>query len=364
MKLTLNTRKTWRLGLVIFAGYTAVLLVNLPSFLYFSSRAEQSPDWGPLTANFAWSFYSWVLLTPAVLWAGNRFRIAGPHLWRNVTIHIVVSILTGAARQLLHNLGLLVVGSMSLAKFGSELVNPPALIRGITGSFITYISVIAIQHSYLYFRESQERAFNLQQAELEMLRMQLQPHFFFNTLNAISALSYRAPDEATRLIARLGDMFRISLQKDKSQEVPLKEELEFLEAFLLIHKTLLGRRLHVEWQIELESLDALVPNMLLQPLVENAIQHGVAPLEAGGTITISAQRRDAELIIEVRDNGRGFTDARPVTGGVGLSNTRARLANLYKGSHEISLERGPEGGATVRIRLPFRELSHGGGDDD
>jgi sensor histidine kinase YesM len=187
--------------------------------------------------------------------------------------------------------------------------------------------------------------------------MQLHPHFFFNTLNAISALMYRSPKEADRMITQLGDLFRVSLRKDKAQEIPLKEELEFLKAFLQIHQTLMGKRLQVEWEVETETLDALVPNLLLQPLAENAIQHGIAPLETGGRIEIRAARQNGSLILQVRDDGHGLDSQNESkkSGGIGLSNTRARLKNLYNGAHKFSIDEPSGGGVAVKIEIPFRE---------
>jgi two-component system, LytTR family, sensor kinase len=150
----------------------------------------------------------------------------------------------------------------------------------------------------------------LQQAELQVLKMQLHPHFFFNTLNALSALIYRSPKDADQMITQLGDLFRFALRKDKAQEISLAEELDFLKAFLQIHRTLMGKRLQVDWKIEPETLSALVPNLILQPLVENSIQHGLAPLEQGGRIEIRAKRQNHRLILEVEDSGRGLAPKR------------------------------------------------------
>ena len=304
------------------------------------------------------------LITPFILLAGYRLRIHREKLFRNLGLHFLLAVVAGLVYHFLWHLGLIGFRLGPADLYYGNILRGLYILNTLPPSIARYAVIIAIQQAYLYFQESQERAVLLRESELQMLKMQLQPHFFFNTLNAISALTHRAPEQATRLIARLGDMLRISLQKDKAQEVTLKEELEFVETFLHIHKALMGERLRVDWEIAAESLDALVPNMLLQPIVENAIEHGLAPLESGGTVNISARRQDGELILEVRDNGQGFTDRRAASGGIGLSNTRARLANLYNESHEISVVRTPGGGATVRIRLPFRELEPAAGVGD
>lgn len=303
------------------------------------------------------------LITPFILLAGYRLRIHREKLLRNLGLHFLLAIVGGLIYHFLWHLGLIGFGLGPADLYYGNILRGLYILNTLPPSIARYAVIIAIQQAYLYFQESQERAVLLRESELQMLKMQLQPHFFFNTLNAISALTHRAPEQATRLIARLGDMLRISLQKDKAQEVTLKEEMEFLETFLHIHKALMGERLQVEWKIAAETLDAMVPNMLLQPIVENAIEHGLAPLESGGTVSISARRQGEELILEVGDNGKGFTDSRAASSGIGLSNTRARLANLYNESHEISVLGTPGGGATVRIRMPFRGLGPAGGDN-
>jgi len=169
-------------------------------------------------------------------------------------------------------------------------------------------------------------------------------------------LMYRSPKDADQMIIRLGDMFRVALKKDKTQEVSLREELEFLQAFLQIHQTLMGKRLQIESEIAPETLDALVPNFILQPLAENAIQHGLAPLEAGGRIKISAARQNGNLLLQIADNGSGFDPAaKHFNDGIGLSNVRARLANLYGEKQDFSIVEQPNGGVSVEIRIPFRE---------
>jgi len=273
-----------------------------------------------------------------------------------VFIHLMVGVLIGVTRPAIENFGLWTFGVGNAEELQSELFRAATYIRSVTGAIVTYPTVIGIQQAYLYFRESQERAFRLQQAELEMLKMQLHPHFFFNTLNAISALMYRSPKDADRMIIQLGDMFRIALRKDKTQEVSLKEELDFLQAFLYIHQTLMGKRLRIEWEIEPQTLAALVPNLILQPLAENAIQHGLSPLEAGGKITICAARQNGNLLLRVSDDGQGFAYKNcNETDGIGLSNVRSRLENLYGARHNFSIDEAPNGGVTVKIEIPFQD---------
>jgi two-component system LytT family sensor kinase len=356
MNLKGKYRHIWRTALIIFGAYTALLCVNLPSVYYFNTQREQPADFWILTIRLVGGMYLWVFPTLFILWVGNIFRIARPNLWRNVFIHLMVAVLVGLVRPPIENAVFWVLGITTSENLLADLSRIGTYIRSVTGAIVTYPSVIGIQQAYFYFRESQERAFNLQQAELRMLKMQIHPHFFFNTLNAISALMYRSPKDADQMIIRLGDMFRIALKKEKTQEVTLAEELEFLQAFLQIHQTLMGKRLQIKSEIAPETLDALVPNLILQPLAENAIQHGLAPLEAGGQIKISAARENGDLFLQVADNGSGLDPAaKHFKDGIGLSNVRARLANLYGDKHDFSIGQQPEGGVRVEIRIPFRE---------
>ena len=355
MDKKLQSYSIWRIALLIFVAHTLFFLIQLPQVYLYGSQSAQSGGVWIVIARLAWGTYISAFITPFVLWLGYRLPITRQHLWRNLFIYLLFSLASGAVQHFGYALGTRAFNLTSDEAFRSGLFNLAALLNFVSGSILRNTAVIAIQQAYLYFRQSQERAFRLQQAELEMLKMQMQPHFFFNTLNAISALMYRSPKEADRMIIQLGDMFRIALRKDKTQEISLKEELEFTQAFLQIHKTLMGKRLQTEWDIEPEALGAQVPNLILQPLAENAVQHGLSPLEEGGRITISAAKQNGNLLLQVTDNGIGFDSAIKRFGGIGLSNTRARLENLYGAQQKFSINEASAGGVSVKIEIPFRE---------
>jgi sensor histidine kinase YesM len=356
MRKKLQNHRILRIALLIFAAHTVLFLFQLPQVYLYGSQSPQAGGVWIMIARLAWGTYVSAFITPFILWLGYRLPITRRHLWRNLFLHLLFSIAAGAVQHFCYGLGLLVLNLTTAEAIRAGLFNLAPLFNFISGSILRNAAIIGIQQAYFYFRESQERAFRLQQAELEMLKMQLHPHFFFNTLNAISALMYRSPKQADRMIVQLGDMFRVALRKDKTQEVTLKEELEFLQAFLQIHKTLMGKRLQMEWDIAPETLDAQVPNLILQPLAENAIQHGIAPLEAGGQITIFAAKQNGNLLLQVSNDGMGFDPAtKHLSSGIGLSNTRARLENLYGEEQKFSINESPVGGVTVKIEIPFRE---------
>ena len=357
MKINFEKRRILQIFLLIFAAHTILFIIELPQVYLYNAQSRNPINPWIQISRLAWGVYVWALVTPIVLWLGYLFPITRKHLWRNLFLHLIFSIVAGIVQHFGYNSGVWIFGLSTSGNVQANFFNFAIMLNFISSSMVRYATIIAIQEAFFYFQESQKRAFRLQQAELEVLKMQLHPHFFFNTLNAISALIYRSPKEADRTITQLSDLFRISLKKDKAQEVSLKEEMEFLQAYLQIHQTLMGKRLEVVWKIEPETLDALLPNLILQPLVENAIQHGIAPLEEGGQIEISSRRAGNQMLLQVRDNGRGLLTNEIKTGnGVGLSNTRARLKNLYGDAHQFGISALPDGGGTsINLEIPFRE---------
>jgi LytS/YehU family sensor histidine kinase len=186
--------------------------------------------------------------------------------------------------------------------------------------------------------------------------MQLRPHFLFNTLNSISALLRKDPDAADEMVGCLGDFLRMTLENSGQQKVKLQDELEFLNRYLEIERIRFQSRLLTQMQIEPQTLAALVPNLVLQPIVENAIRHGIAPNENQGRIDVRAWRTSGKLLLEVQDNGPGLPtgeNAITVKDGIGLRNTRARLQQLYGATHRFAVDNVAEGGLKVTIEIPF-----------
>jgi sensor histidine kinase YesM len=213
---------------------------------------------------------------------------------------------------------------------------------------------------YNRYRENELRAAQLEsqlaQAQLLALRTQLNPHFLFNTLHSISALMHRDVRAANRMISQLSDLLRLSLEIGGAQEVPLKTEMEFVERYLEIQRTRFPDRMTLDLHVQPEALDALVPNFVLQPLVENAVRHGIATSSAGGRISIRARCEGSNVLLEVRDNGPGFPAGFSLNrhAGLGLANTQERLKQLYADEHVFAVSNAKEGGACVTILIPFR----------
>jgi LytS/YehU family sensor histidine kinase len=225
-----------------------------------------------------------------------------------------------------------------------------------------YFPIVCITYAVLYYQDSRQRQLTesqlqtqLAKAQLSLLQAQLHPHFLFNTLHAISTLMNRDVAAARSMIFRLSDLLRMAMQSVTVQKVTLKQELEFLDNYLGIEKIRFQDRLTVQLEIAPETLDALVPNLLLQPLVENAVRYGVAMQPGRGWVRISSRRDKTRLVIEIDDSGPGITDDLfPKKEGVGLSNTRSRLARLYGEAQKLELTNQPERGLRVSVVIPFQ----------
>jgi hypothetical protein len=219
-------------------------------------------------------------------------------------------------------------------------------------------ALVLAWHAAIYYRESRDRQLQaveleslLRQSQLQALRSQLNPHFLFNTLHSIAELVHENPNLAEELLVRLGALLRKALASRVQQEVALAEEIDFIKGYVEIEQMRLGDRLQVEWEIAAEALDCRVPSMILQPLVENSIQHGIGPLNRPGKLKISARRENEFLHLDLRDNGTGLPQGAPARGaGIGLSNTEARLRHVYGDRQRLDLIN--DNGLVVRLRLP------------
>jgi two-component system, LytTR family, sensor kinase len=211
--------------------------------------------------------------------------------------------------------------------------------------------IVSGAHAALFFRRDQQRAASLARARLDVLKGQLQPHFLFNTLNVIAELVHEDPEKADAMITALSDMLRLTLDSASDQLVPLERETDYVERYFAIMRTRFGERLQYECNIPPPTRLALVPPFLLQPLVENAILHGIEPVPAGGMVTIRAWIKGDKLHVSVTDNGVGM-ETPPVREGIGLANTRARLQELFGGAAQVTLTNGK--GVTVEVIMPLR----------
>jgi signal transduction histidine kinase len=356
MNISSVIKKYWKLTAAIVGCWLFLALLFTPQTYLSNLRAPTPLSWGQAFVATLLLFQVWAALTPPLLWLGGQFPLERKRLLRNLGIYLLLS----GPVALTHIVLLQIVNRLVLAWSRSyePPVPIPALLVGLGATDImVYWGIIAVSQAVNYFRKYQEREFRLAQAQLQALRMQLHPHFLFNTLNAIAELVYSDPKAADRCIVSMSELLRFSLESHRTQEVALKEEIDFLEKYLAIQKILMRDRLRVRLNVEPETLDASVPNMLLQPLVENAIKHGISPRAEGGNIEVYARRLDGKLYVEITDDGLGMHEQHDGNG-VGLINTRERLKHLYGHAQVFNLSSFPGRGVTIRISLPFREAEN------
>jgi LytS/YehU family sensor histidine kinase len=354
----------------------AVLLTGQSSLIVYSAiQAHADLPQGSPPQPTLWELFLlnvaeaviWALLTVGILWLGKRFPFARGQLWRNVAIHVAACVVTAFLQTFLA----LIVNEIIRRDLPRPTFSANVLfhyfVAKINNAVFLYWAIFAVGQIINYYRQARERDLRasqleakLAQTQLQLLKMQLHPHFLFNTLNAISALIHQDVELADRMIARLGDLLRITLENANTQEVPLRQELDWIQPYLEIEKARLGPRLTVQLEIDPAVMDAKVPNLILQPLVENAIRHGVAPRPEPGRIAIAASRDNGHLRLAVTDDGPGLKSPETSRSGIGLANTRARLEKLYGAEHTLELSNGPECGLRVAITIPFHDATPDG----
>ena len=361
-----SRRRPWVWGLMVLAFCTFQALLYLPQTYLYNAKANPTFTLGRAFVATLIPFYLYALLIPAVIWLGMRLPLERRVWLKHLLLHLPCSLVFALVHLVLLGLANSIVMTRLMPADPYKLPVPEAgLLLGFgAGSVLQYWNALIASQAINYFFKFREREFRLAQAELSALKVQLHPHFLFNTLNAISELVYSDPKVADESILRLSEMLRFALESGKAQEVSLKEEVEFLEKYVEIQRTLMRERLTVRLNVDPETLDASVPNMLLQPLVENAVRHGISPRPAGGEIDVYARRLDDRLYLEVADDGLGMPDGDAAKEGVGLINTRERLKHLYGEAHTFNLSSFPGRGVTIRIVIPFKECEPETDDSD
>jgi two-component system LytT family sensor kinase len=349
-----------QIGLYLAVWTLLGLFSATHSYLVYIHKGQAIP-WYQAVQLGLLLWWAWGLLALGIFWFANRYPLEQYNWQRRLAVYALVAAFLPFVKIALDYPIIEACycpdpGLMPIAKF---------LRMGFNSQYEKYVLIcfglLGISNAWRYYCQSRERELRtaqlearLAQTELHLLKSQLQPHFLFNTLNTISALIYKDVDVADRMLARLGDLLRFSLDNAEQEEVTLQEELAFTRAYLEIEQVRFGDRLQVEWQIDSGTEDAYVPYLLLQPLAENAIKHGIRPHKGRGRIVISARRRRGWLQLQVSDNGPGLPPRRAdVPEHVGLGNTRARLRQLYDDQHRLELGNGPLGGLTVSIEIPL-----------
>src|SRR5581483_4234236 len=363
-------RENFRLSLLLAPWLLLGMVVlgfSLSALIWFVYASTGNP----VTWKQAWSvgltqWWAWCVLYSLIFWLTRRFPIRPERWWRGALLYLTLSLVVTALKLGIDFSWIAWIYQGEIFKSAPER----SLLAIMTYfNFLTWWAFVGIGHALNYYRESRERQLRtsqleaqLAQAQLQALRMQLNPHFLFNTLHTIAMLNLSDPRAASRMIIRLGDLLRLTLENVGTQEVTRKEELDFLRQYLEIEQIRFQDRLTVRLEADPATLDARVPNLILQPIVENALRHGVAERETNGLVEIHTTRQNGWLELRVHDNGPGISeDARAkLREGIGLSNTQARLERLYGPAHRFELRNAGAGGLEVAITIPFREGEESG----
>jgi sensor histidine kinase YesM len=364
----------WQIIVLGFLGWTLFgvffALQSYANGVYFG----QPSSFGTTLAVWLICGYAWLLLTPSVVFLSEKFFIKSGQIKRNLPIHF----LAGSAISLFQLSVFIFVRQWLLGNsqkpFSFSNDFQKLFVSEFHVNLLIYWIVVGICHLRLINRRYLEREremsrlaletaqleTKLAQAQLDALKMQIHPHFLFNTLNSISVLMHDDAQAANRMLVRLSELLRVALKRGSSQEVLLKDELEFLRGYLEIEQVRFQDRLQVDFDVERETLDARVPNLILQPIVENAIKHGIAPLAEAGKILIETRRQNGFVELSVSDNGAGLNGSIKESNGIGLKNTQERLEKLYGDEQQFEITSKENQGVQVKIRIPFHTGSDNG----
>ena len=361
---------TWRRLGLIFGVWALVAVMSTQTSGFALTRTGRPFDWKPILFSNLLSCMLWAAFTPFLLALGRRFRIERG-VW---PAHLALHLAAGVAMTALE------VYSWSLEAPIIRPGAPPSQVpyivqvsRALLVDLGWYFIIVALAHAEYYAGLSRQEALRraqlqsqLDAARLDALQSQLRPHFLFNTLTTIAEQVYGDPAGADTMITRLSRLLRSSFVDPEVQEVTLRQELELLQCYLDIARVRFRERLTIDVDIHPNALDAFVPRFLLQPLAENALQHGLEPAEAGGRLEIRVRAHLDTMTVELNDNGIGLP-AGDLRNGTGLRNTRQRLAHLYGSRAQLEIHRRAGGGTSVRVTLPFRRepdpLAGGGADE-
>jgi signal transduction histidine kinase len=357
-------KRRWGQLALIWTVWTFIALFFSGQLYFISLLADVHEERmsSPFFAQFAYC-YLWAIATPLVIRLARRFPFERGRWRRSLIVHLaggvsIVALLSAAFHVSIYFWYLRGAKPYS---FWSTLTS---VIFNSSQGFGIYCLILLFVNAYGFYRGYQAAMLlkvqlegQLSQAQLQALKMQLHPHFLFNTLHSISALLNQDREAARSMIARLGDFLRLTLENSGTQEVSLEKEMDFLKCYLEIERIRFQDRLTTLLDVEPSALDVQVPNLILQPIVENAIRHGIAPRSTPGQIEIQAKHLDNMLRIRVRDNGPGLSPNqnghRKNGKGLGLANTRARLEQLYGDAHHFELVNAPDGGLIVTLDIPL-----------
>jgi signal transduction histidine kinase len=349
---------SWPLKILAYVlAWTVPGLISATQLLMsYSLRGDAAPMSLLVQVTFP-TWYAWAVLAPLIWMSARRFPLDAERWLRSLAIHLVLNALLLVAWVTL------VLGARAILDLPASGGATVALIGGINTSLLTYWTIVLVAHAVRYYVDGRARAIReaalaakLSEARLDALRAQLHPHFLFNTMHAISAFLREEPDKAETMLAELAELLRMVLESTGEHVVPLAREIDFVERYLAIQKTRLGERLSVDLELPRERDGITVPAMLLQPLLENAVEHGIARRRGSGRLHVRVTRERDRLHLDVSDDGPGLDAATldSTMWRVGLRNTRERLVQLYGSDHVFELTTLSPRGLLARVVIPLR----------
>jgi sensor histidine kinase YesM len=365
----MKRKLSWK-QIILYIGI-CILIANLFSLLVYTSRTQLLPD-----ANYNWRHifywqsivYGWAILFPAIKWFAVRFRVERGNWRQMLPVHLLGTILFISAQMVLTAIAyhfctdfpndenrpfIESLRRLSLADWQLDVSLYFAILSSVMmRDYSRRFQAEQLKNAELKVKNAELNA-ALSASQLSALKMQLHPHFLFNTLNSISTLLHKDTRAADEMVARLGDFLRLTLENSGEQVVTLGQEMNFINRYLEIESIRFGDRLKLEREVEPETLQARVPNLILQPIVENAVKHGISRQIRPGKISIRARRCGEKLQLEVEDDGPGLQNGKSGNGGIGLANTRSRLFNLYGENQQIKIANGAAQGLIVKLEIPF-----------
>ena len=349
--------------LLRFAGlgafWTLVGLAFASQFYLSSTLLGRSVTWGQAIGYSLGDWYVYALLSWPALLLARRFPPDGAQVWRTAGIHLLAALTFSLAYVALRSLVGLAHSRLVDEPVTYAEIFRPLLLNTFPYNLLIYGVIVTISHALDYYRRYHERTVHalelekhLTEARLQALLRQLKPHFLFNTLNGIASLMHSDVNAADKMLVRLSELLRLTMHHRGQPLTPLHEEIAFIEKYLEIERIRFRDRLATEITVAPDVLDAEVPSLIIQPLVENAIRHGIEPQARPGRIVIEAKREAGGVVLIVRDNGGGLPAVEPARQGIGLANTRERLRELYGERCRFELTNHPAGGVEARIVFP------------
>ena len=350
------------------ALWTLVGLAFAGQFYLSSTLLGRSIRWTEAIGYALADWYVWALLSIFIVRFARRLPPEAGISWRIGASHLGMALVC--------SIGFIVLRSVVAQAHGWLLEEPvtfgevfqPLLVKTFPFNLLIYGVIVSVSHAIDYYRKYHERTVqalelekHLTEARLQSLLRQLKPHFLFNSLNGIASLMYSDVAAADRMLVRLSELLRLAMSHSGAPIATLREEIAFLEKYLEIERIRFRDRLSIRMDVDPAVLDARVPSLVLQPIAENAIRHGIEPHARPGVIDVRAARENDNLVLSVSDNGAGLPEGATAFSreGIGLSNTRARLGELYGARHRFHLGNGPQGGLCVTISIPFSTAAEG-----